>query len=418
MNPRDPRLIAVTPGYVTIVEGQPGTGKTSFSLLAATRKGKILYISYSEPESYIRGRIKRLNPRFRGELKFMRMMGGQVERVVSTIIEHLAAGYVVIVDSINAMISEVKDPFDNRTLNELLYGTTKDKPGSLILISEGNDGGIKEFEYVSDAIVRVGYFNVFERRVRSMEVIKDRNYPVRQPPYFFTFNNGKMKVLDNSLKGIEGWIPKRFERITMPSGTWLFTNESRILVELDSSVGLVLNRAIRETIAAYFLLNGFAVIFELRPDEFRDVVASEITSMSGTVDRLTIIEPPIIKNQQQGMDFLSVVKSAVGQYKSMPVVTIADVVFNEQLASSDMSSYNMYVQQLSEMLFKAGAMQIIFAYTNYYSLQVQEKYAFGIKRMIDVYGNIFWETVRPSGNIFYVSVDLRKNPRLINYHMS
>lgn len=118
------------------------------------------------------------------------------------------------------------------------------------------------------------------------------------------------------------------------------------------------------------------------------------------------------------MDFLSAVKSAVDQYKNMPVATIADVVFNEQLASSDMSSYNMYVQQLSEMLFKAGAMQIVFAYTNYYSLPVQEKYAFGIKRMIDVYGNIFWETVRPSGNIFYVSVDLRKNPRLINYPMS
>lgn len=417
MNPRDPRLIAITPGYVTMVEGQPGTGKTSFSLLAATRKDKALYISYSEPEKYIRDRVKRLNPRFRGELKFIRMMGGQVERVVSTIIEHLSAGYVVIVDSVNAMISEVKDPFDSRTMNELLYGTTKDKPGSLILISEGKGGEIKEFEYVSDAIVRMGYFNVFERKVRSLEVIKDRNYPVRQSPYFFTFNAG-MKILDNSMKGIEGWVPKKFEHITMPGGSWLFSNESRILVELDGSVGLVLNRAIRETVASYFLLNGFAVIFELRPDELKDVVASEIASMSGTSDRLTVIETPIIKNQQQGIDFLSALKSAMDQYRNMPVTVIADVVFNEQLASSDASSYNMYVQQLSEMLFKAGAMQIVFAYSNYHSLPVQEKYAFGIKRMIDVHGNIFWETVRPSGHMFYVSVDLRGKPRLINYPMS
>ncbi|NAY81719.1 MAG: hypothetical protein GU362_02345 [Thaumarchaeota archaeon] len=47
---RDLLDVINTPGYVTLIEGDPGIGKTSLALASCARRGKCTYISYAEPE--------------------------------------------------------------------------------------------------------------------------------------------------------------------------------------------------------------------------------------------------------------------------------------------------------------------------------------------------------------------------------
>ncbi|MGC9145759.1 MAG: hypothetical protein ACP5GS_06590 [Nitrososphaeria archaeon] len=61
---RDVLEILTSPSYVTLVEGQPGSGKTSLALKACSRIKKCTYISYTEPESSLRKKLSYLTPEF------------------------------------------------------------------------------------------------------------------------------------------------------------------------------------------------------------------------------------------------------------------------------------------------------------------------------------------------------------------
>ncbi|MGC8593738.1 MAG: hypothetical protein ACP5LF_05595, partial [Nitrososphaeria archaeon] len=58
--------ILTTPGYVSLIEGPPGIGKTYLALKACSEKDKCTYISYADPESSLREKMKFVAPDYKG----------------------------------------------------------------------------------------------------------------------------------------------------------------------------------------------------------------------------------------------------------------------------------------------------------------------------------------------------------------
>ncbi|MGC9145935.1 MAG: hypothetical protein ACP5GS_07495, partial [Nitrososphaeria archaeon] len=66
--------ILTTPGYVSLIEGPPGIGKTFLALKACSLKDKCTYVSYADPESSLREKMKVVAPEYSGNLKVISAM--------------------------------------------------------------------------------------------------------------------------------------------------------------------------------------------------------------------------------------------------------------------------------------------------------------------------------------------------------
>ncbi|MGC8665003.1 MAG: hypothetical protein ACP5SE_04975, partial [Nitrososphaeria archaeon] len=63
---KEPLEILSTPGYVSLIEGSSGVGKTSLALKACSLRDKCTYISYADPESSLREKMKFVAPDYKG----------------------------------------------------------------------------------------------------------------------------------------------------------------------------------------------------------------------------------------------------------------------------------------------------------------------------------------------------------------
>ncbi len=80
-----PTQIPLKAGYVSLVEGNAGIGKTSFSLACCIESKKdCTYVSYAEPESSILSKANLISPGSQNKIKIVRMMTGDPSRAFST----------------------------------------------------------------------------------------------------------------------------------------------------------------------------------------------------------------------------------------------------------------------------------------------------------------------------------------------
>jgi len=142
---RDLLDVINTPGYVTLIEGDPGIGKTSLALASCARRGKCTYISYAEPEISLRKKLEVFG--HSADLKVISMMSGNPSAAYSSAAQALEMGDLVIVDSLDAMFYGVKNESEIRPFLQLVYGSAKNKSGSLVLISEGLNPVAKQVRF-------------------------------------------------------------------------------------------------------------------------------------------------------------------------------------------------------------------------------------------------------------------------------
>lgn len=89
---RGPLGVLTTPGYVSMISGRPGAGKTILALMACARHGSCTYISYADPSSVIERKMKAVSPGFSGSLKVINALSGRPEESFYTIADACERG--------------------------------------------------------------------------------------------------------------------------------------------------------------------------------------------------------------------------------------------------------------------------------------------------------------------------------------
>ncbi|MFP3223197.1 MAG: hypothetical protein RXR21_06010 [Nitrososphaeria archaeon] len=105
------------------------------ALKACSLKDKCVYVSYADPESSLREKMKFVTPEYRGNLNVISAMSGSVETVYSEIAEALSDDQLFIIDTVDAMFFGIKDESSIRPFLQLLYGSVKQKSASMVLIA-------------------------------------------------------------------------------------------------------------------------------------------------------------------------------------------------------------------------------------------------------------------------------------------
>ncbi|MDP8024168.1 MAG: RAD55 family ATPase [Nitrososphaeria archaeon] len=407
MKPRHPLDIATTRGYVILIKGKPGTGKTSFSLVAGSRFGKVSYISFSEPENYIRKKLNTVTSK-KVKLNYSAILGN-TERAVSDALGALASGNLVILDSINAMLSSVKE---KRPIEQLLYGASKGKEGSLLLIHEGLEES--EADYISDAILAFGYTEVHGRKVRSISVLKDRNYPIRSAPYLFTFYKNRIKIFESSVKGeLEAVGP--IKKTEFPEPPYSFLSENNVLVKVSGEVHQEIVRLMKLFFSVYYSKEEKNIVLELSPNEDLESAKAIISALSGNRFEPLVLRKPYLKNYAEAREYLESFENTISNIKTGGML-ITDTRPDESFAISDVASYDGFVQQKVQLLAKYNFRRIIFSYENFASTPVNEKYADSVKVVTDHYGTLVWISEKPPGNAYAIETDVKKF-ELRNYRL-
>ena len=407
MKERSPLKIAATKGYVTLIKGHPGTGKTLFSLSASAYFGKIKYISYSEPESYIKEKLKNTTNK-KVELKFLNVIGNS-EIVISEILDGLKSGYLVIIDSINALLENFKE---KRPIEQILYGSSKAKNGTLMMIYEGESES--EADYISDAILNFGYTEIKGRKIRSIKVIKDRNFPVREAPFLFTIVNNKIKVFNTSLKFKLDSL-SAIKRVDMPESPYKMLEESDVLVKVSKEVHNELIKLMKVFFATFYKKKGMKVLLELAEEENEDFVKNIIVNLAGENFIPIFIKKPYLKSYEEAKDYLTQLEKYLADQDSG--ILISDTLSEEGFASSEASLYSKFLQEKNWILKKHLIRKLTFSYENYVSTIFQEKYSDAIKSFIDFYGTLVWISEKPLGNAYAIEVKNAGGFILKNYKL-
>jgi len=391
-------------GYVSLIEGSAGIGKTSFALLSCIESGRgCTYISYTEPESSLMSKARKISPDFKGNIKVIRMMTGDPSRVFSTILNAIEKSELVVLDSLDAMFSGINEEREIRSFLELIYNSVKGKSGSLLIISEGTSSASSHIKFVSDAIISMDYAEVLGSRARFLQIIKDRDYPTPLYPFFFTLFNG-FKILE-PLTGIYPASIKNLLPISRPEEaniSYQFSRWHRILTVFEEGISHELEAFYRQWVAADYLMVGKRVNYIISKIENEEEVYSSIYDMLGSkTENLKVIsaDPSSV-----GYDPERYIEAMTTGYTGKDVVNIIDALADEEFAVMKPEAYEEFVSHITP---KSGlnSLTLIYGSHNLKAVEIQKKYVDIERHMVNRHGHLFWKATKPPGDLYHVSVD-------------
>lgn len=251
---RTPAEILPTKGYVTILEGEPGIGKTTLALASALAAGRVKYISYNEPEESLRNKAQRVLHRVPENLEVVHMLSGGTQSTFSEIIDAMSEGKTVILDSVDTFLWGETGQKPERALLQLIYESVKVRNGSLVLINEGISGLSNMLKFVVDAYIRMETENLLGINVRKISVKKDRDYPVSVYPFYYTFHEGLQVFSSSYSLDLDAARQKKVKPWERPFGLKSVMNEPELfLYILDCSVSVPFSRLYRSWLAVDYL---------------------------------------------------------------------------------------------------------------------------------------------------------------------
>ncbi|WFO74996.1 hypothetical protein J4526_07960 [Desulfurococcaceae archaeon MEX13E-LK6-19] len=201
-------------GYVILIEGLPGTGKTAFSLQLATANAlqgdKVLYILTNEDA----GKLLKVAESIGLDLK--ELINKKLINIISlpmindtsivdflskSIMERVIGGAkIVIIDSITPLVKILRDYGMKRSfLHTALYQVFKQEDLLLVLIADTlsyYDEDVKLLEYIADIVIELSASIYGEKSiVRKLVVKKFRGKTVNVYKLFIGFTNTGIKIL-------------------------------------------------------------------------------------------------------------------------------------------------------------------------------------------------------------------------------
>jgi len=401
---RDVLDILTTPGYVSLIEGPPGIGKTFLALKACSMKDKCTYISYADPESSLREKMKVVAPEYKGTLKVINAMSGSVETVYSEIAEALSDGQLVIIDTIDAMFFGIKDESSIRPFLQLIYGSVKQKNASMVLIAEGLNPVAEHVKFVADVIINLNFENVLGQNVRALRIIKDRDHPVEQPLHYVTLKD-QLRIF-NPFFMLQKPFLSRFSNVSKPPSAEVDSIKylgNRVLIELDMSVEDVRGSLLRKMFVADFVKMGYKVNYLIGPNENKETFLEDIKVLLGNEENINIVtfNP---KDFGYKADRISFPKSV----ETKNAVNFINLLAEEDFAVKDPVEYEIFIMDQVKKDIELNRITIIIGYSYQEAIKVQLKYANIVRKMTVSDGFTFWRSIRPLGPLYIVDINTEK----------
>src|SRR5437773_1521336 len=209
-NPRSvpPELEAVLrrKGYILLVKGDAGTGKTNLALeLMALlhSEGDAVHIStrtYPEKLSFQHALFSKLaaepNVQFFSTLEFDPTQFVVGHKVISGLRDLLSSmeNPLVVLDSWEG-ISDYIPAEARMKVEQSLMAVLEETGARLILVSEHSEANTT-LDQLADAILILRQKVIDDRRLRELEIRKLRGVPIRQDQYLFTLAGGRFQYLE------------------------------------------------------------------------------------------------------------------------------------------------------------------------------------------------------------------------------
>src|SRR5881398_3789201 len=209
-NPRSvpPELEAVLrrKGYILLVKGDAGTGKTNLALeLMALlhSEGDAVHIStrtYPEKLSFQHSLFPKLaaepNVQFFSTLEFDPTQFVVGHKVISGLHDLLSSmeNPLVVLDSWEG-ISDYIPSEARMKVEQSLMAVLEETGARLILVSEHSEANTT-LDQLADAILILRQKVIDDRRLRELEIRKLRGVPIRQDQYLFTLAGGRFQYLE------------------------------------------------------------------------------------------------------------------------------------------------------------------------------------------------------------------------------
>ncbi len=405
--PRSLLDVLNTPGYVSIIEGQPGTGKTSLALKACAARGRCTYISYADPEKSINAKRKAFG--HDGEIKVVNMMTGKIEKAFSEIESSLAGNELVVVDSIDAMFYGIRDESEIRSFLQMLYGSVKGKDASLVMISEGTNPVAQQIRFVCDAIISMSFESVLGQNLRSVRLLKDRDNPIERQLHYITFS-GNFRVLEPFII-LKKPVLGRFRSLQRPSSAEIEVERElgyNVLIEMDINVEDVRGSIYRKMFMADYLKHGLSINYAIGPNEDEKSFINDMNALVGSTDKINIVR---VDAKESGYSSDELIKMEHNFRTN--AVNVVNLLAYEDFAVKNPVEYELYIKEILKDNMKSDRLAIVYAYTGQEAIKAQLKYASILRRLTATEGFMFWRSIRPLGPVYYV--DMKPEAGIMNF---
>ncbi|MGC8558381.1 MAG: RAD55 family ATPase [Nitrososphaeria archaeon] len=398
---RDVLDILNTPGYVSIIEGRPGAGKTTLALAACAKRKSGVYITYSEPESSIRKKLEAVAPG--SEVKVISMLSGVPERAFSAIETSLQTGSTVVLDTVDAMLLGINSGEPLRPFLQLIYASAKSRDSSLVIISEGTSQAAGQLAFIGDALISVEVKQVLGYPARSIRVLKDRDYSIQYPVQFFTLENG-LRILEPVDFNVYHEIRKvnYIRRSASAEPSNVIKLGSTVLTEIDEEVSYVAARQyIMFTIFDY-LQKGYSVNYLVPPEESDDQILRDSSVIGDRARNLRIIHPDAAAAGYDPDTFIRQIGSMMYQENAVDVVNLLS---EEDFAVLKPLNFELFLRKILAMNTKRGALAHAYGYTDLSSTRIEKKYVKLLRKMTVAEGLILARSIKPPGPLRHIRID-------------
>ncbi len=242
--PRIRDALDTTAGYVLVVAGRPGTGKTLFvHEVFREFENSLLILSNAEATSVSEEKFSSLplwNDRHVIAQYWRPIESGSLHE--SSLTEQLSSllgnvsikdHNIVIIDSWTDFLMPIEPDDRYRVQQALIYAARKEGK-KLIMVTEGDwdDGTRPQLHHSADAIIQLRKLRKDQRLYRQLTIDKMRNMSIEQDSFLFTLNDGRFSYIP--------WYVHQFPPIMVGRDSIKDPTDSRVSTG-NRSLDLILN---------------------------------------------------------------------------------------------------------------------------------------------------------------------------------